>query len=126
MEFDYQFSKELNYLRVRASGRLEVGELLKFAQEIRQHPEFIPGMNSIWDLLGTEYHHVEVKDFEEAAEFRELVEEERGTATVVIVVGDDLGFGLSRMFHGHMGHRFLNYVVVRSVPEANKVLGLPG
>src|SRR6185312_10488957 len=85
-------------------GKIETAELVNHIAALKAHPCFRPDYNELVDVSG-------VTAFD-ASSIR------------VLVAPADLLFGLARMFQGFGGETRPNLIVVRSLAEAYRTLGL--
>ncbi|MEM7467168.1 MAG: hypothetical protein AAF387_09810 [Pseudomonadota bacterium] len=89
---------EKNIAMVVMSGEVSPQSVIETVQAMLSHPAFSPTMSSIWD-----YRHCVVGEFP-LAELKRVGDLAHATkdinynAKIALVVGDDLQFGLSRMF----------------------------
>ena len=63
-----------------------------------QHPDFQPGMPSVWDLRGVDVSKLDPQGMESVANLNRETAETRGPARVAFVVDDDVVFGTVRMY----------------------------
>ncbi len=126
MEISTRINVDCNVILFKVEGKLDLAALLKHATETTQHPDFQPGMASIWNLLDADYQHLVGKDIESSQAVSRSSGDDRGAARVAVVVHDELGHGLVRMFQAMAGLAHIEYHITRSIPEAMQWLELPG
>ena len=126
MEIKRRFEPDHNLVVFEVSGPVDLGRFLGAATDVVSHPEFVPGMNSLWNLLEADAKHLSRSDFQMHEVAFRSVQHERGKAMVIFVVPDRLTHGIVRMYMAQAGRDHLDYQVVHSLPEAYTLLGLPG
>ena len=126
MLVDYRFEPDCHLVRLDVTCLVDLQEVLKVSRALVNHPEFVPGMDTVWNLLEADYRHLRSEDIEGTRRLPRVSRDERGDARVILVVRDDLGHGLARMFFSLGGQNHLEYQVTRSLPDAYRLLGLPG
>ena len=124
MEIDRRFDRQHNLIRYDVRGVADPEAVLAFATETVKHPEFVSGMNTIWNLDGADLSHLSSSDFRRSRSVPRAPAAQRGSARVVIVTGDALSYGLVRMFMAYAGLEHLDYHVVNTMSEAFELLGI--
>lgn len=125
MDIERRFEPEHNLVRYDVRGVADPEALLAFAAETVKHPEFVRGMNTIWNLREAELSHLSSVDFRRSRSLPRAPLAVRGQARVVIVTGNDLTYGLVRMFLGYAGLEHFDYHVVHTIPDAYRLLDIP-
>lgn len=118
-----EFDQAGNRILFRVTGEVEPGSFFAAINQSIAHPEFVPGMNSLWDLSAADLDGITRADVEHASSEKRKNAAERGNARVAILVSDDLGNGLSRMFAAMSSLAHIDYQVFASMDAANDWLG---
>ena len=111
-----------NLMEFTVSGRLDMSLIVEQANLAIERPDFVPGMNSLWDLTGAEIKHLFGDDIKTAAKIPRKDASERGQARVAILVADELGYGMSRIFHAVAGLEHISYEIFKDEQEARRWL----
>jgi len=102
-------------------GKVETADLVKHIRAIKAHPLFNPEFNELIDVSGVTAFNVA------SEELRSLAMENspfHPSSLRVLVAPADLLFGLGRMFQGFGNETRPNFLVVRSLSDAYRTLGL--
>jgi hypothetical protein len=105
------------------SGDIETEDLIRQVAAIRAHPQFNPEFNELIDLTAVTSFNVSSDDVHRLAGRDSSFSP---SAERVLVAGQDLVFGLARMFQTFSAERRPRFTVVRSLSEAYCQLGLEG
>ncbi len=82
----------------RVLGKLVVTDAVEAMKSSYSHPEFVGGMNSLWDLRQGDLAGLSSDDIREILRFATGTVEERGRGyRTAIVASGPLNFGMSRM-----------------------------
>ena len=65
-----------------------------------EHPDYEPGMPSIWDLSGSNLRGYRSSDSVSLNRQQMSTADQRGDAKIAVIVGDDVSHGITRM---HLG-----------------------
>ena len=115
-----EFDQVENRMLFRVIGKVDADHVMETVKQSIEHPDFTPGMNSIWDLTSAVLDDICMADFEAVSLAKHIKNaNERGDARVAIVVSDDLGTGLSRMFAAYRSPAHIEYQVFKSVSDAS-------
>lgn len=106
---------------VTCFGEVDDAEVLGTGAVIRSHPEFDPSFSEIVDLSEVSGGDISTQAIRELS-LRESIFSP--TSMHVAVAPQPVAFGLTRMFQGLAGQRRPNVVVVRTMEDARKALGL--
>jgi hypothetical protein len=118
---DFQIHPDCGCVVVRASGRVSAGDVTRYVEQLRAHPDFAPDMPRLVDARG-------VDELPTADELRTLA---RGIQDATsddpcrraLVASRDHLFGMLRLFEMTASDG-PQYAVFRSVDEAAEWLGL--
>jgi hypothetical protein len=102
-------------------GKIETAELVNHIAALKAHPCFRPDYNELVDVSGVTAFDVPTEDLRELAMENSPFD---ASSIRVLVAPADLLFGLARMFQGFGGETRPNLIVVRSLAEAYRTLGL--
>jgi hypothetical protein len=102
-------------------GKIETADLLNHIAAMKAHPHFHPEYNELVDVSGVTAFDVPTEDLRELAMENSPFDP---SSVRVLVAPVDLLFGLARMFQGFGGETRPNLIVVRSLNEAYRTLGL--
>lgn len=105
------------------SGDIGTEDLLRQVAAIRAHPEFNPEFSELIDLTAVTSFNVSSDDVCRLAGRDSSFSP---SADRVLVAGEDLVFGLARMFQTFSAERRPRFTVVRNLSEAYSQLGLDG
>lgn len=95
-------------------GRLTAERVMATCRHIVSHPDFRPGMPSLWDLRDADLSPLGRPELIRIQEFLLGLSSRRGSARVALVAPTDLAFGISRMFEAHRTPDYLDFHVFRS------------
>ena len=97
MSIDFEIDRSKGIAWVRVSGALDVPAAFERAVEFLDHPEFVPGMPTVWDLREADLSAIGQADMRLAGVWNRDLAERRGRARIALVVSDDFSFGVARM-----------------------------
>jgi hypothetical protein len=122
MEITTRIDGENNLRTHAVKGVINVRELKGKMEKYYKSPEYDPDMNSLWDLSGADFRDVKPEHVRSLAEM--VSRSWGGTGSkAALVVSQDLGYGLSRMYEMLLsGISSSNVMVFRSTDEAGKWL----
>ena len=100
------------------SGDLTLSRAETLISLMTGHPDFAPGMPSVWDLREADLSPLDSEDLRQIAAFSSALRGERGNARVAAVSSEDLSFGITRMYEvvGEVAH--LQFKAFRDFDEA--------
>jgi hypothetical protein len=113
-----------NTARVTLSGTFAIDRWKDAYDQTLTHPDFRPGMNTLWDFRGAvDIHLLSTQDLHAvAAEVVERVDK-RGAGRSALVMNRDVDFGMARMYEMMMdGMTALTVRVFRDMHEAESWL----
>lgn len=94
-----EFDQQDNLITHTASGEILLPDFVQAIRDALVHPDFIKGMNVIWDLTNATLKNAEVSDIHNLIKFLDYHIEDRGkNFKVAIIANSPLEFGLSRMY----------------------------
>ena len=94
MPFFYKIDKERKLVMSTAAGELTKTDVLLLQDQLRGDPDFDPNFSQLSDLTNVTGMHItgaEMKDLAETTAFSP-------TARRAVIAGNDLAFGLARVF----------------------------
>ena len=95
IEFRYDREKEILHLVMESPLTLE--EVRAAMKDVTSSDEFSPDVGTMWDLRALDFSHVDRAFEESVIEIRKRFPE-RGGARIALIVADELGFGMTRMY----------------------------
>lgn len=126
MGIRYRVDQALGVAFVDADGELGDADLLAFAEQASADAAYYSGVNELVDFSGASLGDIKSETIRRVAElFSAAGELSHSSSKVAIVVADDLGYGLTRMYQVFRGGSGDHPTVFRSVDEARVWLGLP-
>lgn len=84
-----------------------------------EHPDYKPGMPSIWDLSDTDLTRYQSSDTVALNRQQIRTADQRGEAKVAVIVGDEFGHGITRM---HMGWSQAEHLTVEIFKDKESAL----
>ena len=118
MKVELQVDVERGLAIVRVMGLIDFDVLAEGTPDLLAHEDFRPGMPTVFDLRGASMEAVSAAQMRRTAELNRTLAERRGDARIAAVAGDDLSFGVARMYEvlGNTPH--LTFAVFREMHEA--------
>lgn len=98
MPIDIEIDAERRRINTRATGMLTVDDLLSYYQRLHDHPDYRIGLSELWDASGISGTQLTSDDLREFSSVTEPFTRQGAPVRVAILVSDDLGFGLARMY----------------------------
>jgi hypothetical protein len=124
MPYEIVVDADQNFIMVQASGVPRREELETVLQDIIYQPDRKPGLKVLLDFRKLE-KHLSSEDVHLLSKWTKKHLSYRGIGRFAAVMPDDLGFGLTRVFHSMTEEeKPLAFSVHRTVEEARKWLGL--
>ena len=99
MPIEFRYDREKEILRLVIESPLILEEVRTAMKEVTGSHDFSPDVGTVWDLRALDFRHVDRAFEQSIIEIRKRFPE-RGVARIAIVVADELGFGMSRMYQG--------------------------
>ncbi|OGQ96397.1 MAG: hypothetical protein A2521_09270 [Deltaproteobacteria bacterium RIFOXYD12_FULL_57_12] len=119
MDFKIIKQNELPYYQVELSLKFNLQDLEKCYLEIINHPNWVPGLNIIWDARKCTFDHLRAVELNAIAEMTAKYKEQRGAGLATWVVGRDVDFGIARMFQMLSEDKVIfEFCVFRTIQEA--------
>lgn len=81
---------------------MTVDRLKDLLTTMLEHPDFRPGMPSLWDLRNCDLSLVDAPAMRALRDFNIERSEARGRARVALVTATDVGFGIMRMYEARV------------------------
>ena len=97
MSIDFEIDCSKGIVWVRASGPIDISDVFERAVDALDHPDFVPGMPTVWDMREADLSAYGQADMRLAGVRNRDLAERRGTARMAVVVSDDFSFGVARM-----------------------------
>ena len=117
---DLYISENPALVRVTPKGKLTLEYAGDLVKRMLDHPNFKPGLPSIWDLRETDVSAFSLDNIQSLIAINRKYQKERGNAYIAIVAPDDLSFGLSRMYEMLDNAPHLRINVFRDLALAEK------
>ncbi len=118
MRVEVTFHPEDNLVQFTVEGYVDMETLMRRANSAVEDPDFVKGMNSLWDITRAQGEHLYGKDFKQAGGVSRKDVDERGNARVAVLVADELSHGLVRIFNAMAGLEHLQYQIFEDEAEA--------
>ena len=96
MEISTDIKNNIRYQAVK--GVIDIDKLIKYLEQIYKVPEFNPNMDVFWDLREADFSSVSTEAIYNFIGFVGKYWGKEKDTKAALVVSDDLGFGLSRMY----------------------------
>lgn len=114
MPIDIEIDAKRQRIDTRATGVVTVQDLLSYYQRLHDHPDFNLGMSELWDASAITDTRLSSDDLREFSSVTEPYTRQGASARVAILVPDDLGFGLARMYELLQADSINRLKIVRS------------
>lgn len=100
-------------------GAISFEEFTRVIEETLVHPDFRPGMDSIWDLRQADLTNLTREDMRRIVEYIERQDETRGTGyKAALVVSREVDYGFTRMYKTYADGLPVRLDIFRSLEEA--------
>lgn len=120
MAFKNVFEPENNLIRITAFDRVYLDDIRTNSDEILQHPDFISGMDVIWDSADAKLYF-STSDLREVIRIMESRTVKRGSGyKVAIIAKKSVVFGMSRMLSAFSATGPFEAMVFRTIAEAEE------
>jgi len=123
MPYTYEFVESAGCVVVTWSGRISVDESLRFMKEFAGLPAFRSGLHRIHDLRGADTN-LSSEELRIIADRVGQFDELQGERRTALLVGDDLSYGLSRIFMAVSSTLLAKIQVTKNAGEAKEWVGL--
>lgn len=97
MSIDFEIDRNKGIAWVRVSGALDIPAVFERAANFLDHPDFVAGMPTVWDLRDADLAAFGEADMRLVGVRNRDLAERRGRARMALVVSDDFSFGVARM-----------------------------
>jgi len=84
-------------VRIGAAGQASFALFAETWTAMVEHPDFVPGMNALWDLRSVGLGRLPSAEMRRMVEWASVRGPRRGNARVAILVGTDVDFGMARV-----------------------------
>lgn len=106
---------------ITLQGELAWHDLAAAFDQVLDHADFAPGMNTLWDLRSARMHALSAADVRRIVAHAGRRRERRGRGRVAIVAERDIDYGMSRMFELFAAEQLPTPVMVfRDVEDAKR------
>ena len=112
-----QYDAQKRILVVTVQGEVTMAELAEVGEKISTSTTYPPNVNTLWDLRKADIGIFNKQIQQRLILLREQLRN-RGRARLAMVVEDDLGFGLLRMYATHSEHLPQPIKVFKNYAEA--------
>jgi hypothetical protein len=120
MAIDTDVNTETNTITRTVLGKLNTADIKMVTNDTLFHPDFIKGMNAIWDLTQADVSNISTHDIMDLIKHIQKGFDKRGTDfKVAIVAPGDLSYGVSKIFEGHGTELPVSIRVMRNRKEAD-------
>jgi hypothetical protein len=92
------FDQQMQCFRFDLDGQVDMQRVFKLLNDLFAHPDFRPGVSSIWDARNADLSPLKAEDIRQFRAYQAQHADARGQARIALVAGDNLSFGLGRMF----------------------------
>lgn len=103
---------------IRVNQIVDVDDLLSMRQMLIEDPEFISGMPTLYDIRQEAVNVITKEHIRTIGDQTDSIIHRRGKHRTALLAGDDLSFGLSRMYEILGEHPDINLTVFRDEEEA--------
>ena len=98
MEISTEINKKNNIRRHIVRGVIDISELTESLKEIYNSPDFDSELNVFWDLQQADFSSISSEDVRSFMEYVVKLWGTGGKSRAALVVSDNLGYGMSRMY----------------------------
>ena len=125
MPIETHFDPQAKLIHYKATGEINVVEMIAAFQGIFSHPDFEPGMNALCDAKYATFEEMALHDVQDLAAEIGSRSKERGKGyRIAILVRGNTEFGLSALFEMQTVSLPFDVQVFRNTNEAKTWLGL--
>ena len=104
------------------SGAIEAREIRDAFEDMLAHPDFAPGMNSLWDLREAQLETISVEAVQRLVAFVAKHSEARGEGRAALVAESDVAFGICRIYEAFASALPTDVRAFRRLEEATEWL----
>ena len=110
MEISTENTRNIRWHVVR--GAIDIVELTANLKQIYNSSDFNSNMNVFWDFLEADFTSLSTEDLSIFKDYVAMHWGKEGKSKAALVVSDELGFGMLRMFELLMKSKTLNNIVI--------------
>ena len=119
MSVNTEISKENNLIVHTINDALSLPIIVHTIERTIESPDYRPGMNAVWHFINLKEIELTSQDLMYVAEYASKTIDEGGKAyKLALVAGDDLPFGLTRIYEAWSSDRPVTINNFRSLDEA--------
>ncbi len=123
MAYRYEFVESAECIVVTWSEQLSVKELVAFIEEVAEHAEFRSGLDRLHDFRGVDFD-LSAEALKSLAGRVQPIAPQLGKRRVAALVGDDLSYGVMRVFMAVGSSLLADTHVTTNAAEAKTWVGL--
>jgi hypothetical protein len=121
MEINIYIDPRADIREHKVSGVIDIQALKDFLKKLYDTPEFNPNMNVIWDLGEADFSEVSSSDVRSVMDLVGKYWGVGGKSKAALVVSEEVGFGLTRMYEILMSSATTSKVMVfKNMEEARE------
>ena len=121
MDGRFNIDTAVGLVRVVVSGPFSIQDHAGLTKRIIEHPDFRANMDFLIDARSLDMNQTRAQDIRATGEHLATVRGRMGHGKLAWVAGDNVGFGLARMFEiMHESGRLMQMVVFRDAEEAER------
>ena len=121
MDFNITKDNELPYYQIELSGQFDLQDLERCYREMINHPNWVSGLNILWDARECDVDHLQSDDLEDIGKMTTKYRGQRGAGSAAWVVSRDIDFGIARMFEMlNKSKVIFTFCVFNTISEAQK------
>lgn len=120
MRYEIRIDSSRGLCRVRFTGAVEPSELEAFRADFRAALDATPAMPTLYDLRQASLDRATASQMRQLGAVNASLSEWRGASRLALLVGDDLSFGLMRMYEVLGASPNLRIQVFRDEREAEE------
>ena len=94
----FEIDVDFNIVRFTPTGKLTAEVINDLVRQAIEHPDFEPGMGSLWDLCHVDLNEFTRQDVLKIRRYNMSIADKRGVARMAYVAQSDLAFGLARLY----------------------------
>ena len=125
MKVDIDLEEEQGFCRVTVVGKFDLQQYAPSINRVVDAMGPTPDMPALYDLRETDMAHLGTPEIRAMGSAHRGIANRRGNARVAVLVGDDLTYGLARMYEAMGLPPKLQMQVFRDVDEAEAWVSFP-
>ena len=119
MEINTEIKENIRWHTVK--GVIDIAKLTDYLKQIYNSSNFDSNMDTFWNLLEADFSSVMSKDVQELSRFVREYWGKEGKSKSALIVPNDLGFGLSRMYETLSDADYSSEIsIFKDIDEAKK------